>query len=90
MAKILHDFKLRSSSEIRSTTGGNLLRDGADEFKKMLEEVDGGVLFIDEVNQLDRLGSARVRMQVFTTAPLPLPHRCTSSIRRTTRTAPTS
>jgi len=53
MAKILHDFKLRSSSEIRSTTGGNLLRDGADEFKKMLEEVDGGVLFIDEVYQLD-------------------------------------
>ena len=53
MAKILHDFKLRSSSEIRSTTGGNLLRDGADEFKKMLEQVDGGVLFIDEVYQLD-------------------------------------
>ena len=55
MAKILHDFKLRSSSEIRSTTGGNLLRDGADEFKKMLEEVDGGVLFIDEVYQLMHL-----------------------------------
>ena len=49
MAKILKQLGVRDKSTFESRTGGELLRDGADEFKKLLTQVDGGVLFLDEV-----------------------------------------
>ena len=81
---------MRESSEFKATTGADLLRDGADEFKKMLADVDGGVLFIDEVRPLRRMPAAlAMRQSALTHAPPPV-DRCTSSTRRTTRMAPTS
>jgi len=52
MAQVLKELGVRDKATFESRTGGELLRDGADDFKSLLQRVDGGVLFIDEVYQL--------------------------------------
>lgn len=55
-AKILSDLKIREGAFVE-TSGQKLIQDGASKFPALLKSVTPGVLFIDEVYQLDPRGT---------------------------------
>jgi replication-associated recombination protein RarA len=55
-AKILCDSEIRANNVIKQTTAQHAKDNGSDEFKKLISEAMGGVLFIDEAYDLDPIG----------------------------------
>jgi len=52
VGKILADFGVRAAKPTTIVSGADALRAGVDEFEKTLKASEGGVLFVDEVYQL--------------------------------------
>lgn len=55
--KILSDLKIREDV-FKETSGQKLLEEGASKFSALLKSVTPGILFIDEVYQLDPKGNS--------------------------------